>query len=74
DKTEAIANGTDRITYEATVTDQQGNAVNGAKVKWSADTADATLSSTQTISDSNGKSTITLTSLKAGEKVITAQT
>lgn len=74
DKTEAIANGQDRITYEATVTDQQGNAVNGAKVKWSADTADATLSSDETISDSNGKSTITLTSLKAGEKVITAQT
>lgn len=74
DKTEAIADGTDRITYEATVTDQQGNAVNGATVSWSADTSDAILSSTQTTSDGNGKSTITVTSLKAGEKVITAQT
>lgn len=74
DKTEAIADGTDRITYEATVTDQQGNAVSGATVSWSADTSDAMLSSTQTISDSKGKSTITVTSLKAGEKVITAQT
>ncbi len=74
DKTQAIADGTDRITYEATVTDQQGNAVNGATVSWSADTSDAILSSTQTTSDDNGKSTITVTSLKAGEKVITAQT
>lgn len=74
DKPQAIANGTDKITYIATVKDAQGNAVPGATVNWFADKAEATLSATQTTSSADGTSQITLTSIKAGEVIVTAQT
>ncbi|MDI9803738.1 Ig-like domain-containing protein [Citrobacter koseri] len=74
DKQSAVADGADRITYEATVTDAQGNIVPDAAISWSADSANVVLSSTQTISGSNGKSTIAVTSKKAGDVVITART
>ncbi|EMM4085886.1 Ig-like domain-containing protein [Shigella flexneri] len=73
-KTQAIANGIDSITYEATLTDAQGHPVPNATVTWSADKRDAQLSTTQTTSDENGKSSITVISLKAGDVIITAQT
>ncbi|HAT8012279.1 inverse autotransporter beta domain-containing protein [Citrobacter rodentium NBRC 105723 = DSM 16636] len=74
DKPQATANGTDKITYTATVTDMQGNVVQGATVNWSADSADAKLSSTRTTSGADGTSQITVTSIKAGDVVVTAQT
>ncbi|UKJ22798.1 Ig-like domain-containing protein [Enterobacter mori] len=74
DKTQATANGSDSITYTATVLDAQGNAVQGATIDWSADSAAAKLSGTQSTSGADGTSQITVTSLKAGDIVITAQT
>lgn len=74
DKDQATANGTDAITYEAIVTDAQGNPVAGAAVSWSTDSTDASLNLKQTTSDASGKSQISVTSLKAGNVVITAQT
>lgn len=74
DKTQATANGTDSITYTATVTDAQGNAVSGATVSWSADNGDAKLSATQTTSGTDGTSQITVTSVKSGGVVVSAQT
>ncbi|WP_105198282.1 Ig-like domain-containing protein [Escherichia albertii] len=71
-KSQALANGTDSIVYEATVSDAQGNAIAGANVNWSADNRDVGLSATQTISSDDGKSHITVTSQKAGKVVITA--
>lgn len=73
-KKQAVANGTDSVTYTATVKDAQGNAVEGATVSWLADNADAKLSKTQTISGSDGTSQITVTSLKAGDVVINVKT
>lgn len=74
DKTQATASGTDNITYTATVTDAQGNRVPGATVNWSSDNADAKLSATQTTSAADGTSQISVTSVKAGDVVVTAQT
>ena len=73
-KPQAIADGTDSIIYEATVSDGQGNVVPGATVSWSVDNSDARLSMSQSISDDKGKSYVTLTSLKAGTAIVTAQT
>lgn len=73
-KQKAVANGSDSITYEATVTDAQGNTVAGATVNWSADNSDAKLSAAQTTSDSRGVSQITVTSLKAGAVIVSAGT
>src|SRR5471032_879893 len=39
DKTQALANGSDAVTYTATVTDANGNKVQGAPVNWSSDKA-----------------------------------
>lgn len=71
-KQQAVANGTDSITYEATVTDASGNPVQNATVSWSADNSDAKLSAMQTTSDASGKSHIAVTSLKAGDVVVSA--
>lgn len=73
-KTTAVANSSDSITYVATVLDGQNNPVSGALVNWSTDNADMQLSATSTTSDTNGKSQITVTSLKSGDVVISAQT
>ena len=74
DKKQATANGSDSITYEAIVTDLQGNPVQGVVVGWSADNKDAVLSKNQTTTDASGKSQVSVTSLKAGAVVISAQT
>ncbi len=73
-KSQALANGSDAIIYEATVSDAAGNAIQNATVTWSSDNTDVILSDTQTSSDINGKSQIQVTSHKAGNVVVTAQT
>lgn len=72
-KSQAVANGTDAITYEATVQDTQGNPVVGAAVDWSADMKEAVLTPQQTESDEAGKSSITVTSVKAGSVIVNAK-
>ncbi len=74
DKQQGVANGTDSITYQATVTDAKGNAIAGATVNWSADNRDVKLSAAQTTSAADGTSQITITSVKAGDVVVTVQT
>lgn len=73
DKSTAIANGKDQITYTATVTDTQGNPVNGQDVSWKAIPTTAKLSSATTKTDVNGTATVTVTTLKAGDVNVTAQ-
>lgn len=73
-KLQGVANGSDSIQYEATVTDAQGNALGNIPVNWSADSSTVTLSDTQTVSDNSGKTHITLTSLTSGSVVVSAKT
>lgn len=73
-KTQAAANGNDGITYTATVTNAQGEALQNMKVLWSADTSNARFSATETTSDANGQSQVVLMSTSAGNVVVSART
>ncbi|MFU2314654.1 Ig-like domain-containing protein [Rahnella sp. PCH160] len=73
DKTQALADGTDPITYVVSVTDVNGNKVEGAPVTWSSDSAFATLSSETTRTDAQGQATVQVTSKTAGDVIITAK-
>ncbi|MBB1201620.1 intimin-like protein [Enterobacteriaceae bacterium 89] len=74
DKTQAVADGSDAVTYEATVTDGQGNPLANTGVDWSSDNGSVKLSDAQSQTDSSGKTHITATSLKAGTVVVSAKT
>lgn len=73
DKSTAIANGKDQITYTATVTDAKGNPVKEQDVNWKVTPATAKLSAVTTQTDVNGTTTVTVTTLKAGDVNVTAQ-
>lgn len=73
DKTQALADGTDPITYVATVADANGNKVEGVSVAWSSDSAFATLSSATTSTDAQGQATLRVTSKTAGDVIISAK-
>lgn len=73
DKSTAIANGKDQITYTATVTDAKGNPVKEQDVNWKVTPATAKLSAVTTKTDVNGTTTVTVTTLKAGDVNVTAQ-
>ncbi|WP_395305046.1 Ig-like domain-containing protein [Enterobacter sp. ECC-019] len=73
DKSSAIANGKDKITYTATVTDATGNPVKDQDVNWTASPGTAKLSAATTKTDASGTSSVTVTTLKAGEVNVTAQ-
>lgn len=70
--TSATADGSSAVTFTATVEDEYGNLVSGATVSWS--TSLGTLSSTSTTTDSNGQSSVTLTSTTAGTATVNAAT
>ncbi|ELW1647858.1 Ig-like domain-containing protein [Enterobacter oligotrophicus] len=73
DKSAAIANGKDKITYTATVTDAKGNPVKDQNVNWTASPSTAKLSTATTKTDVNGTASVTVTTVKAGEVNVTAQ-
>ncbi|MEE8754502.1 MAG: Ig-like domain-containing protein, partial [Rahnella inusitata] len=72
DKTQVVANGTDAVTWSATVLDANNNPVNGASVDWSRDNANVTLAGSTSQTQANGKATMTGTSLKTGTAIATA--
>lgn len=74
DKTKAIADGKDRLTYIATVTDAQGNPIKDQDVTWAATPATAKLSAATTKTDANGTTSVTVSTVKAGDVNVTAQT
>lgn len=74
DKQEAIANGSDGITWTAQVRDLQGNTISGVAVNWSADNDDVKLADNATLTDARGNASLVVTSLKSGSVVITART
>nr|ANA05220.1 intimin [Escherichia coli] len=73
DKTSAKADGTEAITYTATV---KKNGVAQANVPVSFDivSGDATLSARSATTNSSGKATVTLKSIKPGQVVVSAKT
>lgn len=73
DKTQALANGKDSVTYQATVVDDEGNPVRAQKVKWTATPTTAKLASLNTLTDTNGVATVTLVTSAAGEVNVTAK-
>jgi len=73
DKTQALANGSDAVTYTATVTDANGNKVQGAPVNWSSDKATAQLSASLVSTDAQGQATIRVITTTASDVVISAQ-
>jgi len=71
DKSSALANGTELVTYTAVVKDANGNPVSGATVSWTTNFGHLASSSSST--DSDGKATVTLNSAVAGNAVVEAQ-
>lgn len=66
DKTQIVANGTDAVTYSATVKDAEGNPLNDQLVNWAVTPATAKLSGTTSRTDATGVATITMTSKTTG--------
>ena len=72
DKTSAIADGKEGVTWTATVQDANQNPVNGVSVDWSSNTALA-FSATSTTTNSDGIATVSATATKAGNATVTAK-
>lgn len=70
DKNSAVANGTDTITYVATVRDINNNPVPGQTVTLA--TTLGTLATTTAVTDANGQVSTALTSLQAGPATVSA--
>ena len=70
DRSTALANGSDSITYSAQVQDANGNPVASVSVSWNAD--GGSLSRATSVTDKYGRATIGLTSLKAVAVVVNA--
>lgn len=66
DKTQALANGAESVTYRATVMDAEGNPLNNQVVNWSATPTTAKLSGSLSRTDANGVATVSLSSKIAG--------
>lgn len=71
DKTSALANGSEQITFSAIVKDAHGNRVPGMKVNWS--TSQGTLSDASSVTDTSGIAKIDLTSTQAGVANVVAR-
>ncbi|RZN40314.1 hypothetical protein FEK48_13755, partial [Escherichia sp. E2593] len=73
DKTQAIADGKELITYTAAVKDAKGNPVTNHKVTWNASGTGVTLSAPSATTNASGVASVTLSALKAGNAGVTAQ-
>ncbi|PLR37687.1 hypothetical protein CYR23_04670 [Chimaeribacter arupi] len=71
DRTTALANGSDAVTYTATVTDANNNALPDIVVNWA--TTLGTLAGVQSSTGADGLATITLRSTTAGDAQVNAQ-
>ncbi|MEA5101172.1 Ig-like domain-containing protein [Pantoea sp. S18] len=71
DKTSALANGTEAVTYTATVKDASGNLVSGLAISWGTDLGN--LGAPTSTTGTDGKATITLTSTQAGNAIVNAK-
>ena len=73
DKTLAMADGKDKVTYTATVTDANGNPLQGMDVNWSVTPSSAKLSLATSQTGADGTASVSVTTLKAGDVSLTAQ-
>lgn len=73
DKTTAVADGKDKVTYTATVTDANGNPLQGMDVNWDVTPSSATPSSTTSRTGADGTASVSVTTLKAADVSLTAQ-
>ncbi|TFF54290.1 intimin-like protein [Enterobacter sp. A11] len=72
DKSKAVADNAERVTWSVTVKDANGNLLPGIVVNWRSDDAAMTLSGDSSVTDANGIATISGTTTKAGDAVMTA--
>ena len=72
DKTQAVADGVDIVTYTATVSDANGNTLANTAVDWQVTPAGTQLSAATTTTDANGKASITAKTTKAGKVNVSA--
>lgn len=72
-KQNALANGTDEVTFTGTVTDANSNPLSGITINWTATPATGQLSTATGTSDSNGNVTVSLTSTQRGAHQVTGQ-
>lgn len=72
DKSKAVADNTERVTWSTTVKDANGNVLPGVTVNWRSDSAAMTLSGNSSVTDANGIATVSGTTTKAGDVVMTA--
>ncbi|MBY4839043.1 Ig-like domain-containing protein [Pantoea sp. DY-5] len=70
DKTHAVADGSDTVTYTLTVKDKNGNLLAGQSVNWQATLG--TLSGVTSITGADGKAQVKLTSTQMGLAGVTA--
>ncbi|WP_277967212.1 Ig-like domain-containing protein [Pantoea trifolii] len=71
DKSTEVADGTQAITYTATVKDANGNLIPNLVVSWGTDLGN--LNGTTSTTDANGEATVALRSTLAGDAIVTAQ-
>ncbi|RZM98541.1 hypothetical protein D9741_20000 [Escherichia sp. E14V7] len=74
DKTQAVADGNEQITWSVTVKDANGNILPGAQVNWSSNDPKLTFASTNSLADNQGVATMHFTSTHAGQTTVSATT
>jgi Bacterial Ig-like domain (group 1)./Protein of unknown function (DUF3442). len=72
DKTKAVADDTELVTWSVTVKDANGNILPGTAINWSSDDPDLTLSASSSVTNEQGIASITGHTLKARDAVMTA--
>ncbi|ANI31715.1 hypothetical protein PL78_18075 [Yersinia entomophaga] len=71
--TQAVADGSTKVIYRATVKDEKGNTLPNVPVYWERDNTQVMLSAARSETDDQGIAQIEASSLKAGEVIVSAQ-
>ncbi|EAA8667947.1 TPA: Ig-like domain-containing protein [Salmonella enterica] len=72
DKTQAVADNTDTVTWSVTVKDGYGNVLPSTAINWSSDDPDLTLTANSSVTNEQGIASISGHTLKARDAVVTA--
>ena len=72
DKTKAVADGTEVVTWSVMVKDANNNILPGIAINWSSDDPDLTLGANSSVTNAQGIASITGHTLKARDAVVTA--
>ncbi|HFZ9302861.1 TPA: Ig-like domain-containing protein [Salmonella enterica subsp. enterica serovar Birkenhead] len=72
DKTQAVADNTDTVTWSVTVKDGYGNVLPSTAINWSSDDPDLTLTANSSVTNEQGIASISGHTLKARDTVVTA--